>query len=126
MITTTDLGVLRLLTWLSPAFPTGAFAYSHGLEWAVDAGVIRDGETLTEWMAAVIAHGSGRNDTILVRHAYRAARRARVNWARRAARGGGTAKPRSFAVLRARGRGAARFGGLRPRDAFEGCRRAAQ
>ena len=73
MITTTDLGVLRLLTWLSPAFPTGAFAYSHGLEWAVDAGVIRDGETLTEWMAAVIAHGSGRNDTILVRHAYRAA-----------------------------------------------------
>ncbi|MSP01462.1 MAG: urease accessory protein UreF [Acetobacteraceae bacterium] len=67
-------GVMRLLTWLSPAFPTGAFAYSHGLEWAVETHDIRDGETLREWLSAVIAHGSGRNDTILLRHAHRAAR----------------------------------------------------
>ncbi|HEY8290134.1 MAG TPA: urease accessory protein UreF, partial [Acetobacteraceae bacterium] len=41
--------MLRLLAWLSPAFPTGAFAYSHGLEWAVEAGDVTDGETLHEW-----------------------------------------------------------------------------
>ena len=36
--TTTDNRLPRLLAWLSPAFPTGAFAYSHGLEWAIEAG----------------------------------------------------------------------------------------
>ncbi|MGD0432175.1 MAG: urease accessory protein UreF [Acetobacteraceae bacterium] len=70
---TDTAGLMRLLTWLSPAFPTGAFAYSHGIEWAVETLDIRDGETLLEWLAAVIAHGSGRNDTILLRHAHRAA-----------------------------------------------------
>ena len=66
-------GLTRLLTWLSPAFPTGAFAYSHGLEWAVETHDIRDGDTLRVWLRDVIAHGSGRNDTILLRHAHRAA-----------------------------------------------------
>jgi urease accessory protein len=66
-------GVMRLLTWLSPAFPTGAFAYSHGLEWAVETHDIHDGETLREWLSVVIAHGTGRTDTILLRHAHRAA-----------------------------------------------------
>jgi urease accessory protein len=61
------------MAWLSPAFPTGAYAYSHGLEWAVETHDIRDGATLLEWLTAVIAHGSGRNDTILLRHAHRAA-----------------------------------------------------
>jgi urease accessory protein len=74
IITTTIMNdVMRLLTWLSPAFPTGAFAYSHGIEWAVETRDIRDGDTLREWLAAVIAHGSGRNDTILLRHAHRSA-----------------------------------------------------
>jgi urease accessory protein len=71
--------VMRLLTWLSPAFPTGAFAYSHGLEWAVETHDIRDGETLREWLAGVISHGSGRNDTILLRHAHRAANNPRAS-----------------------------------------------
>ena len=66
-------GTMRLLTWLSPAFPTGAFAYSHGLEWAIETQDIRDGETLREWLSALIAHGSARTDTILLRHAHRAA-----------------------------------------------------
>jgi len=66
-------GLMRLSTWLSPAFPTGAFAYSHGLEWAVETHEIRDGETLRGWLAAVIAFGSARADTILLRHAHRAA-----------------------------------------------------
>ena len=38
--------LLRLMAWLSPGFPTGAYAYSHGLEWAVAAGNIKDPETL--------------------------------------------------------------------------------
>jgi urease accessory protein len=61
-----------LLAWLSPAFPTGAFAYSHGLEWAVEDGDITDGDTLRGWLADVLMHGSGRNDAILLRHSHRA------------------------------------------------------
>jgi urease accessory protein len=72
-IMTNAAATMRLLTWLSPAFPTGAFAYSHGLEWAVETHDIRDGETLREWLSDVIAHGSARTDTILLRHAHRAA-----------------------------------------------------
>ena len=65
--------VMRLLTWLSPGFPTGAFAYSHGLEWSVETHDIRDGETLRDWLTDVIEHGSARTDTILLRHAHRMA-----------------------------------------------------
>jgi urease accessory protein len=65
--------LLRLLTWLSPAFPTGGFANSHGLEWAVESGDVTDGETLLHWITDVIVLGAGRNDTILLRHAHRAA-----------------------------------------------------
>lgn len=69
----TDPALLRLLTWLSPAFPTGAFAYSQGLEWAVEAGDVTDRESLCEWVRDVLRHGAGRGDCILVRHAHRAA-----------------------------------------------------
>ncbi len=65
------VALLRLMTWLSPAFPTGAFAYSHGLEWAVEAGDVRDSDTLQDWLEVVLAHGSGRSDAILLRHAHR-------------------------------------------------------
>ncbi len=68
MGTTTDL--VRLLTWLSPAFPTGAFAFSHGLEHAVEAGDVRDAESLRGWLADVLRHGAGRSDLILLRHAH--------------------------------------------------------
>ena len=64
--------LLRLLAWLSPAFPTGAYAYSHGVEWAVECGDIADGDTLHVWLRDVLIHGSGRNDAILLRHAHRA------------------------------------------------------
>lgn len=67
---TTDL--VRLLTWLSPAFPTGAYAYSHGLEWAVEAGDIRSEHDLLPWVEDVLRHGSGRTDAILLRLAYNA------------------------------------------------------
>ena len=72
-ITTDHRPLLNLLAWLSPAFPTGAFAYSHGLEWAVEAGDIKDGDSLRHWLTDVLALGSGRSDTILLRHAHRAA-----------------------------------------------------
>jgi urease accessory protein len=65
--------LLRLMAWLSPAFPTGAFAYSHGLEWAVESRDISNETMLLAWLTDVIAHGTGRNDTILLRHAHRAA-----------------------------------------------------
>jgi urease accessory protein len=64
--------LLHLLAWLSPAFPTGGYAYSHGLEWSVQCGDITDGTTLLEWLDDILAHGSGRNDAILLRHAHRA------------------------------------------------------
>ena len=62
---------LRLLAWLSPSFPTGAYAYSHGLEWAVETNDIRDGESLRIWLEDVLTHGAGRSDTLLLRHAHR-------------------------------------------------------
>jgi urease accessory protein len=69
---TIERGAIRLLAWLSPAFPTGSYAYSHGLEWAVESGDITDGNALLVWLADALAHGSGRNDAILLRHAHRA------------------------------------------------------
>jgi len=68
-----DAATLRLLAWLSPAFPTGAFAYSHGVEWAVEAGDITGQATLHDWLETLLRHGSGRTDAILCRHAHRAA-----------------------------------------------------
>src|SRR3954470_6349149 len=65
--------LLRLMTWLSPAFPTGAFAYSHGLEWAVDSRDISNEATLTAWLGDLLFLGTARTDTILLRHAHRAA-----------------------------------------------------
>jgi urease accessory protein len=65
---------LRLMAWLSPGYPVGAYAYSHGLEWAVEAGDIRDEASLLDWLGDVCARGSLRNDLILARHAHRAAR----------------------------------------------------
>lgn len=69
---TTNRDILTLAQWLSPAFPVGAFAYSHGLEAAVEAGWLATGNDLAEWLEDVIAHGSGRNDCILLRAAYAA------------------------------------------------------
>jgi urease accessory protein len=68
-----DARLYRLLTWLSPGFPIGAFSYSHGLEAAADHGTVHDRETLQRWVAAVIAHGAGRMDADTLRDAHRAA-----------------------------------------------------
>ncbi len=69
---TTEI-LLRLLVWLSPGFPTGAFAHSHGLEWAVASGDVRDEASLLAWLRDVLQHGAGRSDAIMLRHASRTA-----------------------------------------------------
>lgn len=56
---------LLLFTWMSPAFPTGAFAYSHGLEWAIETGMVSTGEELKNWIADLLTRGSGWNDAVL-------------------------------------------------------------
>ncbi len=63
----------RLMTWLSPAFPVGAFSYSSGIEWAVEAGDIVDVTTLQDWLASMLADGPGFCDGVFVAHAHRAA-----------------------------------------------------
>jgi urease accessory protein len=64
---------LTLMTWFSPAFPVGAFAYSHGLEWAQEAGDIHDAATLRHWLSDLLTHGAARNDAILLVEAWRSA-----------------------------------------------------
>lgn len=67
-----DLAALqKLVNWLSPGFPTGSFAYSHGLEQAMAEGWLRDADSCHDWIAALLAQGSGRNDAILIAHAWR-------------------------------------------------------
>lgn len=66
-------GLMPLLCWLSPAFPVGAYAYSHGLEWAAEAGDVRDEATLGAWLETVLLEGAGRNDAIVLCAAHRAA-----------------------------------------------------
>jgi urease accessory protein len=62
----------RLMAWLSPAYPVGAFSYSSGIEWAVESGDIKDAETLRAWLAVMIGEGSGFCDAALFVHAHRA------------------------------------------------------
>jgi len=63
----------RLMTWLSPSFPVGAFSYSSGIEWAVEAGDIRDAASLRDWLAAMLGDGSGFCDAVFLAQAHRAA-----------------------------------------------------
>jgi urease accessory protein len=69
----TDASLLRLVQWLSPAFPVGSYAYSHGLEWAIAAGEVTTAEELRGWIGAILTEGAGRTDAILLAHALRPA-----------------------------------------------------
>ena len=62
----------RLMAWLSPAYPVGAFSYSSGIEWAVESGDIVNAETLKGWLATMLTDGGGFCDAVLFAHAYRA------------------------------------------------------
>jgi urease accessory protein len=73
MATSTEAALYRLMTWLSPAYPIGGYSYSHGLEYAVEGGMVGDAAMLKEWVAAVLLCGSGRSDAALFVAAYRGA-----------------------------------------------------
>jgi urease accessory protein len=69
----TDLSALyRLMAWLSPAYPIGAFSYSSGIEWAVESGDIKDAETLRRWLAVALGESSGFCDAVFFVQAHRA------------------------------------------------------
>ena len=65
--------LLRLLAWLSPAFPVGSFSYSHGLERAVHDGLVTDRAGLAGWLSTLVEMGSGWNDAVLAAEAWRRA-----------------------------------------------------
>ncbi|HEY0303292.1 MAG TPA: urease accessory UreF family protein [Rhizomicrobium sp.] len=68
-----DSGALyRLMSWLSPSFPVGAFSYSHGIEYAVEAGLVRDEDSLCNWIASGLAHEFGPVSGAMLRNAYQA------------------------------------------------------
>ncbi|WP_342359676.1 urease accessory protein UreF [Terrarubrum flagellatum] len=69
----TEAAALPLFAWLSPSYPVGAYAYSHGLEWLVETGEVKDRDTLIEFLRDILAHGGGRNDAIFFVETYRAA-----------------------------------------------------
>lgn len=79
MITTTQMPealqaeqLLTLVQMLSPSYPVGAFAYSHGLEWAVQNGAVDDQSSLTDWLKTVLQYGTGLADAIYLNAAYHA------------------------------------------------------
>ncbi len=65
--------LVRLMTWLSPAFPVGAFSYSHGLERAVHDGLVSDGSDLAAWLEDLLEVGSAWNEMVLLAEAHRRA-----------------------------------------------------
>jgi len=73
-IVMTDGALYRLMTWLSPSYPVGAFSYSHGLEWIVEAGDVKNRLNLVAWISDLLAFGGGRNDAIFFAHSHRAAK----------------------------------------------------
>ena len=71
---TTEAALYRLLTWLSPGFPVGAFSYSHALEAAVEAGTVADAPALAHWIEGILAFGAASSDAIFLAETWRAVR----------------------------------------------------
>jgi urease accessory protein len=72
-MTDTARDIYRLAAWLSPAFPVGAYTYSSGLEYAVEAGLVTDAASLKIWLEGLFRFGSGTIDGAFFCLAYRAA-----------------------------------------------------
>ena len=62
--------IMVLQAWFSPAFPTGAFSYSHGLEAAIQHGLVSDKDSLIRWISCLLTSGSGWNDGLFLKAAY--------------------------------------------------------
>ena len=65
-----DPTLYRLLSWLSPSYPVGAFAYSHGIEWMVETGAVKDEASLTAWIDDLLSHGGPWSDAVAFSHAF--------------------------------------------------------
>lgn len=63
----------RLLAWFSPSYPIGAFSYSHGIEFAVETGRVKNAATLSAWIGHILRHGAAWVDAVLLKEAYMAA-----------------------------------------------------
>ncbi|NQV99015.1 MAG: urease accessory protein UreF [Rhodospirillales bacterium] len=72
MVTDPDRGLYRLMSWLSPSFPVGAYSYSHGIEFAFEAGDVTDADSLLAWIEGILEFGAGRLDGVLFRCAWQA------------------------------------------------------
>ena len=70
--------LLRLQTWLSPAFPIGSFAYSHGLELAINDQLVCDRNTVANWLRSLLHHGSGWSDGVLFAQSWRASQSEKI------------------------------------------------
>ena len=68
-------GLMRLMTWLGPSFPVGAYTYSHGVEYAIEDGRIKSRDSVIAWIEGVLAFGAGRIDGVLFCQAYAAAQK---------------------------------------------------
>ena len=68
---TTPAALQKLMTWLSPAFPVGAFAWSAGLESAIAESRVTDSQSLQNWLEGTLAHGGLKTDAILLAQAWR-------------------------------------------------------
>jgi urease accessory protein len=68
----TAAALYRLQAWLSPAYPVGSFAFSGGLEWAAEAGDVKDATSLERWLAVILTDGGGFCDAVFFVHAHRA------------------------------------------------------
>lgn len=69
-----ETALFDLMSWMSPAWPIGAFAHSSGLEWAVEEGLLTDRESVAEWIVTLLENGPIRNDLVIFVHAWRAVR----------------------------------------------------
>ncbi len=65
--------LLKLLAWLSPSFPVGAFSYSHGIEYAVECGLITETQGLRNWLETILLAGAAQSDAVLLARTYEAA-----------------------------------------------------
>ena len=77
-ITTEPQQLLQLLAFMSPAFPVGGFAYSHGLERVIDDGVVTSAGEVRVWIESLLVHGSGWNDAVLFAQAFDASDKERL------------------------------------------------
>jgi urease accessory protein len=97
--------VLRLAAWLSPSFPVGAYTYSSGLEYAVEAGIVSDAASLKDWIGGVVQLGAGRSDGRLFVLAYRAAQLGETQELRHVIDWADALRPTSELALESSGQG---------------------